>query len=90
MHHESPQPNRSLPHQQLDMLCVWIDAHIQDPIGWVELTSESGLSYQEIQSLFWRCKATTPMTWIRQRRAMASAWQHGGQAEHINNEGEPV
>ena len=34
---------------------------------------QSGLSYQALQSLFWRGKATTPMTWIRQRRTIAQA-----------------
>ncbi len=78
MHHESPNPNHALPSEkQLAILCAWIDEHLQDAIGWAELTRESGLSYQELQSLFWRLKATTPMTWIRQRRARASAWQHG-------------
>ena len=74
MSHKSPIPERLQGSQlQLENLCAWIDEHIEQPIGWPELMLQSGLSYQALQSLFWRWKATTPMTWIRQRRTIAKA-----------------
>ena len=74
MSHKSPIPERFQGSQlQLENLCAWIDEHIEQPIGWPELTLQSGLSYQALQSLFWRWKVTTLMTWIRQRRTIAKA-----------------
>ena len=74
MSHKSPIPERFQVSQlPLENLCAWIDEHIEQPIGWPELMLQSGLSYQALQSLFWRWKATTPMTWIRQRRNIAKA-----------------
>ncbi len=54
--------------QQLEKLCAWIDSHIDESIGWPELTIQSGLDFQTIQFIFSRYKSTTPMTWIRNRR----------------------
>ncbi len=59
--------------QKLDELCNWIDAHLAETIGWQELMGVSGLDYQAIQSLFYRHKCTTAMTWIRLRRQSQSA-----------------
>ena len=74
MSHKSPIPERLQGSQlQLENLCAWIDEHIEQPIRWPELTLQSGLSYQALQSLFWRWKVTTLMTWIRQRRTIAKA-----------------
>ena len=54
--------------KQFDELCLWIDAHIGEPIGWQQMMAQSGLDYQTLQMLFFRYKSTTPMTWIRHRR----------------------
>jgi hypothetical protein len=54
--------------QQLEKLCAWIDLHIDESIGWPELTTQSGLDFHTIQLLFSLYKSTTPMTWIRNRR----------------------
>lgn len=54
--------------EQFDELCVWIDDHIQEQIGWSELMLASGLDHLSIQSSFAKYKSTTPMTWIRKRR----------------------
>ena len=54
--------------QQLEKLCAWIESHIDESIGWPELTLQSGLDFHNIQYLFSRFKSTTPMTWIRHRR----------------------
>ena len=58
--------------QQFDALCVWIDAHLEEPLGWQELMAQSGLEYQAIQTLFFKFQSTTPMTWIRHRREAQS------------------
>jgi len=74
MSHKTPSPERLQgPQLQLENLCAWIDQHIDESIGWPELIRQSGLSSTALQSLFWRWKATTPMTWIRQRRTIAKA-----------------
>lgn len=54
--------------QQLEKLCAWIDSHIEESIGWPELTQQSGMDFNSIQYIFSRHKSTTPMTWIRNRR----------------------
>jgi len=59
---------RGLNKEQFEELCVWIDEHILEPIGWSELMNESGFDHLSIQYSFTKYKATTPMTWIRNRR----------------------
>jgi methylphosphotriester-DNA--protein-cysteine methyltransferase len=54
--------------EQFEELCVWIDEHIHEQIGWSELMHQSGFDHSSIQSSFAKYKATTPMTWIRKRR----------------------
>lgn len=49
-------------------LCIWIDAHIHESIGWSELMAQSGMDHQELQAAFAKHHFTTPMTWIRKRR----------------------
>ena len=49
-------------------ICFWIDENINTDIGWKELSSRSDLSHSDLQFLFGKCKHTTPMTYIRQRR----------------------
>ena len=49
-------------------LCKWIEAHLEETIGWQQLMAQSGLQYQTIQFLFYKHHSTTPMTWIRRRR----------------------
>jgi hypothetical protein len=58
--------------EQLERLCAWIDLHLDEPIGWQELIAQTGWDYQEIQTVFYRHKCTTAMTWIRLRREMRS------------------
>ena len=54
--------------QRMLELCIWIDAHIQESIGWSELMKQSGMDHQELQNAFAKHHSTTPMTWIRKRR----------------------
>lgn len=65
--------NRQLPaltdlKLQFEDLCAWIDAQIDEPLGWQELMQQSGLDHQTIKALFFKYASTTPMTWIRRRR----------------------
>jgi AraC-like DNA-binding protein len=55
---------------QFDELCQWIDLHLDEQLGWQELMAHTGWDYQTIQTLFYRHKCTTAMTWIRLRRQM--------------------
>ena len=57
------------PREQVAQLCHWIDAHIHEVIGWSDLTQQSGMDHKLIMASFNKHMATTPMTWIRQRRA---------------------
>ena len=65
--------NRQLPpltdlKHEFEDLCAWIDAQIDEPLGWQELMQQSGLDHQTIKALFFKYASTTPMTWIRRRR----------------------
>ena len=59
---------QGLSKDQFEQLCAWIDEHIQEQIGWLELIHESGFDHLSIQSSFAKYKSTTPMTYIRKRR----------------------
>lgn len=61
-------PAIDLPRERFDGLCIWIDLHLDEPIGWQQLFDHSGLDYQTLQALFYKHAAMTPMTWIRNRR----------------------
>ena len=54
--------------EQVEQLCHWIDAHINETIGWADLTRQSGMDHKWLMTSFSKYKATTPMTWIRERR----------------------
>lgn len=56
--------------QLIDELCNWIDANLEETIGWHQLMAQSGLQYQTIQLLFFKYHSLTPMTWIRRRREL--------------------
>lgn len=55
-----------------ERLCAWIEAHLDEPIGWQELMRESGLEFQTIHQLFFKYASCSPMTWIRRRRETRS------------------
>jgi hypothetical protein len=40
-------------------------------MGWAELMAQSGLDHQTLQTLFFKYKSTTPMTWIRLQRQLS-------------------
>jgi AraC-like DNA-binding protein len=67
----NPKSSTEAQRKQFDELCVWIDAHIGEPIGWQQLMEQSGLDFQSLQTLFYRYKSSTAMTWIRHRREIA-------------------
>ena len=56
------------PREQVAQLCHWIEAHINETIGWADLTRQSGMDHKGLMASFNKYKATTPMTWIRERR----------------------
>jgi methylphosphotriester-DNA--protein-cysteine methyltransferase len=61
-------------HQQtFEELCAWIEAHLNEPIGWQELMAQSGLDHQTLNALFFKFQSTTPMAWIRKRRGLGLA-----------------
>lgn len=62
--HESTRKN----HKSIDDLCLWIDAHINQQINWIDLINTSGLDHLTLQSEFSKQKLMTPMTWIRKRK----------------------
>lgn len=68
-HALSPLSNQK---KTLDDLCLWIDLHLGEPLGWQQLLTQSGLDYQTIQALFCAYKNATPMDWVRSRRAAES------------------
>jgi len=62
--HESTRKN----YKSIDDLCLWIDAHIDQQINWIDLINASGLDHLTLQSEFSKQKLMTPMTWIRKRK----------------------
>ena len=50
--------------QELEAICVWINDHINDHIGWDELSHHTKRSHKELIELF-RQINTTPMAYIR-------------------------
>ena len=59
--------------EQVAQLCYWIDTHIHETIGWADLTRQSGMDHKGLMVSFRKHKATTPMTWIRERREQLNA-----------------
>ncbi len=59
--------------QTFEDLCAWIDAHLDEPLGWQELMAQSGLDHQTLNALFFKFLSTTPMAWIRKRRGLGLA-----------------
>ncbi len=59
--------------QTFEELCAWIEAHLDEPIGWQELMARSGLDHQTLNALFFKFLSTTPMAWIRKRRGLGQA-----------------
>lgn len=54
--------------KSVDELCLWIDAHIDQQINWIDLINASGLDHLTLQAEFSKHKLMTPMTWIRKRK----------------------
>ena len=50
--------------EKIDALCVWVAENCDNPIGWAQLSKESGLTHQELISLFQIHKRQTPMAYI--------------------------
>jgi AraC-like DNA-binding protein len=59
--------------RKLKQLCAWIDAHLDQPIGWAELVTHSGMDHVELQRQFSTYLKTSPMQWIRSRRMQNKA-----------------
>ena len=56
----------------LSEICVWIDENIEKNIGWNALCDASQLNHKELLFLFDKYLQTSPMTYIRKRRAETS------------------
>jgi transcriptional regulator GlxA family with amidase domain len=54
--------------RKLKKLCEWIDANIDKPISWADLSEHSGMDHMELQRQFTTYMKSSPMQWIRQRR----------------------
>jgi transcriptional regulator GlxA family with amidase domain len=65
---ESADKRQQKLEKEFNELTAWIQAHLDEQIGWAELMSQSGLDHQTLQTLFFKYKSTTPMTWIRLQR----------------------
>ena len=61
------EKNTSRPHT-LDMLCEYIQANLNKPIGLTTLEELSGLSTRTLQVAFLRKFAQTPMEWVKEQR----------------------
>jgi hypothetical protein len=50
---------------KIEALCVWIADNCDRSIGWEQLSMQSGLTHNELITLFQLLKQQTPMTYIR-------------------------
>ncbi len=57
--------------QKVNQLCAWIESNCANPIGFEELTKQSGFDVNELMTLFGVYKKTTPMGYVRFCREMA-------------------
>lgn len=44
--------NDLITQQKLENLLIWIDEHIQDPIGWTEFVAQTGFDHRTIRNFF--------------------------------------
>lgn len=58
--------------RKAEELCVWVNAHLNEPIELKDLVVTSGLTHFEILKIFSIHFRTTPMQWIRQQRDLQS------------------
>ena len=56
--------------QKINELCAWIEQNCAKPIGFEELTRQSGFDVNELMTLFGVYKKTTPMGFVRFCREM--------------------
>jgi hypothetical protein len=56
--------------RKAEELCVWVNAHLDEPIELKDLVEASGLNHFEILRIFSIYFRTTPMQWIRQQREL--------------------
>ena len=68
---ESADKRQQKLEKQFNDLTTWIQANLNKQLGWAELMSQSGLDHQTLQTLFFKYKSTTPMTWIRLQRQLS-------------------
>ena len=61
--------------EKIEALCAWIAGNYDYPIGWAELTKNSGFSHKELIALFQVYKQQTPMAYIRGVRQQKKASQ---------------
>ncbi len=64
------QPSLADHRETFDELCGWIEAHLDEPLGWQELMAQSGLDHQTLNALFYKFRSQTPMAWIRKQREL--------------------
>ncbi len=56
--------------QKINQLCAWIEANCANPIGFEDLTRQSGFDVNELMTLFGVYKKTSPMGYVRFCREM--------------------
>ena len=54
--------------EKIEALCVWITENCDSSIGWEQLSKHSGLSHNELITLFQIHKHQTPMAYIKNVR----------------------
>ena len=72
--------------QKINQLCAWIEQNCANPMGFEDLTRQSGFDINEIMTLFGAYKKTTPMGYVRFCREMAKR-NTLGQAQDLFSSG---
>jgi len=54
--------------REVESLCAWIQENSNQPLGWSQLTKQSGFTKEQLVELFHIYKQTTPMAFVRMVR----------------------
>lgn len=83
--HSLVEKVRSSERDRVDELCVWLLAHLHEPIGWGKLVAQSNMSHEELGSAFDQHFQVSPMEWVTQQRtAKLMSAQIASGAQHAN------
>jgi transcriptional regulator GlxA family with amidase domain len=58
--------------RKVESLCAWIQENSNQPLGWSQLTKQSGFTKEQLVEFFHIYKQTTPLAFVRKVRQQKS------------------